>query len=410
MTPPAVRDLAERTQVRVRRFAALRAAQRALEDVVEPEDLFPALEMGRIVLRRLRGLSGDEGQAEIVHPGEALAGVDALLEKLTQCLRDALLGASLPTLCASLAPLARQESGSLRALAVVVLGGDLDHPRTLDVIELLAALLCCTGPPGGRELSRAPIDALPELAKLPRAEIYESHPDIDEAEQIFGRGVVRLERDDMGATRDRIRAFKRRLGVRLLNPEVLAAAVAYDVHMGRRLAEVSGDHDSLDAIAETIFGPDAVDPEAVAAARARRTIPVVTFQPQLERSRLFWQSIATVALSLGLLVLAVMLWQRPTVDVMPETQASDISSHLVAGYVSADDGTARFVGTVGPSWVELGLPERRRVVARIAARLEGQGVRSVTLLDGGRGIQARHEDDSLLWVTPPQGTPQQVSR
>jgi len=398
---PLHQQLAERTQSRVRRFAALRAAQRALEDVVEPEDLFPALEIGRIVLRRLRGLSGDEGQAGILNPAEALAGVDALLEKLAQCLRDALGSATIPALCASLAPLARQESGALRALAAVVLGGDLDSPRTLDVTELLVALLCCGGPPGAREITRTPIQALPELGQLPRSEIYEAHPDIAEAEQIFGRGVVRLGKDDLGATRDRIRSYKRRLGVRLLNPDVLAAAVAYDVTMGNRLAEVSGDHDSLDAIAETVFGADAVDPEAVAAARARKRLPIIAIQPQLERSRLFWQSIATVALSLGLLVLAVLLWQRPTVDVLPPASATDISTHLVAGYVSGDDGTQRFVGTVGPSWGRLPLSERRRVVARIAARLEGEGVRSVTLIDSARSIQARHEGESLLWVTPP---------
>ena len=69
--------------------------------------------------------------------------------------------------------------------------------------------------------------------------------------------------------------------------------------------------------------------------------------------------------------------------------------------MSGDDGTPRFVGTVGASWSGLALPERRREVARIAARLEGEGVRSVTLMDAQRAIQARHEDDSLLWVTPP---------
>jgi hypothetical protein len=74
---------------------------------------------------------------------------------------------------------------------------------------------------------------------------------------------------------------------------------------------------------------------------------------------------------------------------------------LVAGYVSGDDGTPRFVGTVGPTWRELPLAERRLVVARIAARLESEGVRSVTLIDAKRAIQARHEGEILLWVTPP---------
>jgi hypothetical protein len=65
MAPPDRAHHSADTQARVRRMATLRAAQRALEDVVEPADLRLALELGRTLLRRLRGLAGDLGQAEI---------------------------------------------------------------------------------------------------------------------------------------------------------------------------------------------------------------------------------------------------------------------------------------------------------------------------------------------------------
>lgn len=390
----------ESTQTRVRRFASLRAAQRALEDVVLPEELFLAQEIGRTLLRRLRGLAGDAGQAEILDSAGAVRGIDALLARLADTLRRAIVGAPIPVLCASLTALAQQESGALRALAALTLEGDLEDERTLDTLELLVVLMCCQGSSGRRAASMTPVEALPELARVDRAEIHESHPDLAEAEQILGRGVVRIARDDLGASRERIRRYKQRLGARRLNPDVLAALVAYDVSMGNRIAELFGAEDSLDAIAETVFGPGVIDREAVEAARARKALPLQG-RPQAMRSRLFWQGAATFALSIGLLVMAVLLWQRPTVEVLANDSASDLSAHLVAGYVSGDDGTPRFVGTVGDSWEQLPLERRRLEVARIAARLESEGVRSVTLLDAHRAIQARHEDDSLLWIEPP---------
>jgi hypothetical protein len=255
--------------------------------------------------------------------------------------------------------------------------------------------------PGARRVARAPLEALPELAEVRVREAYEAHPEIAEAEQIFGRAVVRLLRDDIGATRERMRSYKLRLGARRLHPEVLAAVIAYDVAMANRLAELCEDDDSLDALAETVLGADAADPER-AAAPARMRMPLVPAAREGVRTRLFWQALATIGLSVGLLVLAVLLWQRPSVQVIASESAGSISPHLVAGYLASDDGKLHFVGTVGDSWDALPLAERRLAVARIAARLEGDGVTSLTLMNGRNAIQARHEGDTLLWVTLPE--------
>lgn len=388
-------------QARVRRLATLRAAQRALNDMADPSELEAGLATGRKLLRRLQALSGGHAKADIVDPEEALRGVDGLLERLSTQLREVLVTAPIPWLCASLAPLAREESGAIRALAAVALEAPPESERILDLLEFLVALLSCDGPPGARVVGRTPLEALPELATSSPPAAFEAHPDIDEAEQIFGRGMLRLERDDMGATRERIQAYKRRLGVRRLNPQVMAAAVAYDMAMARRLADSCGDHDSLDALAETVFGADAVDPEAASALATRRRVVLPPMEKDTRRTRLFWHALATVGLSIGLLTLAVLLWQRPTVNVIAKESASSISPYLVKGYLSGDDGVPHFVGTLDDSWNALPVGERRLVVARIAARLENDGVSSVTLVNGRNAIQARHEDDTLLWVTTP---------
>jgi hypothetical protein len=386
---------------RVRRLATLRAAARALSEVADPGDAANALEVGAKLLRRLQALSGRTGRAEIVDPGGALRGVDELLRRLSRQLREVLLEADIPSLCAALAPLAREESGAIRALAAVALDGDLDPPRLLDLVELLVALLCCQGRPGARQIVRDPLDALPELAEVRVREAHESHPEIAEAQQIFGRAVMRLLRDDIGATRDRVRSYKQRLGARRLHPEVLAAVVAYDVAMANRLAELCEDDDSLDALAETVLGAEAADPEGAATVRRVR-VPQLPAARENFRTRLFWHALATIGLSVCLLVLAVLLWQRPTVQVIAAESAVSISPHLVAGYLASDDGKLHFVGTVGESWDALPVAQRRLAVARIAARLEGDGVTSLTLMNARNAIQARHEGDTLLWMTMPE--------
>ena len=385
--------------MRVRRLAALRAAQRALIEVAEPGELREALTLGRKLLLRLRALSGSHARAESLDRKETLEGVDKLLGGLSGWICQVLVTAKIPVLCASLAPLAAEESGAIRALAAVTLEAEPESERILDVLEFLVALLSCEAPLGPWVVARSPLEVLPELANVSNPAAYEAHPDIDEAGQIFGRGVVRLEQDDLGATRDRMIHYKRRLGVRRLHVEVMAAAVAYDAAMANRLAEIRGD-DFFDALAETVFGGDALNPEAAKQPSLRRHV-VLPPAAQAKRSRLFWQSLATVGLSIGLLVLALLLWQRPSVEVIAEDLVGAISSHLIAGYLSADDGTPHFVGILGDSWNPLPLPERRRVVARIAALLESDGVKNLTLVNSRRAFQARHDGDTLLWVTAP---------
>jgi hypothetical protein len=387
-------------QARVRRFAVLRAAQRALRDVAPPGELDSSLALGRRLLSRLRGLSGEGQAADILDAEEALRGVDDLLTRLAERIRDVLKETPTRALCNSLAPIADSEPGTIRALGAVVLETDLDSDTTLSLVEFLVTALACTGAAGERKVVRTPLDAMPELADVDAPQAHEADPEIDEAEQILGRAIRRIDTADVGATRDRIRDYKRRLGLRILHPTVMAAAVAYNNAMGNRLARLIEEHRSLDAFAETLLGPDDGDAELHQIAASGHVV-LPTGAAAATKSRLFWHSLATVGLSVGLLVLALFLWPRSDIERLPTNSAVDISQHLAAGYVSPDDGAQRFVGTVGASWQALDGPERQRVVARIAARLAARGVESVTLVDGDRQLQARHEGETLLWLRDP---------
>jgi len=390
-------------QARVRRFAVLRAVQRLLIEVAPPQHLSGALDLGRRLFRRLRTISGENAGSDVIDTAEALGGVDALLAELTDRIHDALKAAPTRALCSALAPLATQEPGTVRSVAAVVLEGDLESDPPLRLLEYIVTALACEGPPGARKVVREPLDTLPELADVDLPAAHEADPAIDEAEQIFGRAVRRIDECDPGATRDRIRDYKRRLGARILHPTVMAAAVEYNAAMGNRLEQLIEDHRALDAFADTLLGPISAE-EGGARLAAIRAAASGAPGRRRGRSRLFWQSLATVGLSIMLLTLSVLLWPHSSVDVLDTASASDLSPHLVAGFLSGNGGAQRFVGTVGGSWEGLDLPERRRVVARIAARLESRGVGSVILMGPGRRTQARHEGEVLLWVMGPDGS------
>lgn len=389
---------------RIRRFAVLRAAQRALREVASEPELEQDLDQGRRLLRRLRVVSGrEDAQTEVVEPRQALASIDQGLERLAERLRARLQSVPVRTLCGALDAMVGPEAGALRALAAVALEGDLRDDGHLARVEMLITLLCVEGLAGERQVVRAPLEALPELARIDLPEAYEAHPDIDEAEQVLGRAVVRLDQDDAGAARDRILAFKRRLGPRLLHPTVLAASVAYNTEMGNRLSRLLDDHHALDGFADTLLG---LETDATRQALNRAARLPATAAPAPKRSRLLWRTLATAGLAVGLVCLAVWLWPRSSVHVLPTNSAAEVSPFLNAGYVSQEDGESRFVGTVEASWHALSLEERRRTVARIAAVLAGRGIGSITLIDARQAMQARYEDESLLWLSSPaMGTP-----
>ena len=68
-------------QVRVRRFASLRAAQRALGRAVHPTELEQANRLGRSILMELGALRGQgSGFRGVVSERQALIRVDAMLD------------------------------------------------------------------------------------------------------------------------------------------------------------------------------------------------------------------------------------------------------------------------------------------------------------------------------------------
>jgi hypothetical protein len=102
------------------------------------------------------------------------------------------------------------------------------------------------------------------------------------------------------------------------------------------------------------------------------------------------------------LVLAVGWWWPSArgVATFSDRELSRISPFLESGHRTQQDGRARFVGSVGPTWDYLGSAERRAIAEEIGSRFRAQGVESVVLMGAGRTVQVRYQDGELLEVRP----------
>lgn len=392
----------DQIQARIRRFSVLRAAERALRPVISDAEAASNEETGRRLLHRLQAISGSaQSRAEIIDASQALQAIDGLLERFATGIRDRLQSVPMRQLCDALDSANAAGEKTLRALGAVAIEGNLRDPDHLPRIELIATLLCVQGPSGQRRVVRNVHEALPELTHVPLPEAHEAHPDIDEAEQIFGRAIFRLDRDDAGAARDRILAYKRRLGPRILHPSVLNAAIHYNKEMSNRLARFIDNDRALDALADTLLGVSKTETRVALTKAAALARPRPDTRP---KGRLLWQTLATAGLAIGLLCVAVWLWPRSSVLVLPEASTQEISPYLSTSYVSEEDAGQHFVGTVDANWHALDIETRRKVVARIAAVLAGRGIQSLTLIGRNQAMEARFENQHLLWLSEPSSS------
>ena len=382
-------------QEQVRRVAVLRAAQRALTDLVAREPLERSIAEGQVLFNQLRSLD-----VATQRGADVLAIADDRSSLLAADLRELLEEIPLRALCERARTLADQEPTSLRALGAVLLHDDAVDPWTLRVVEALVTALACKEVDGLRRVVQTPLNALPELARVNVREIHEPHPEVAQAEQVLGREARRLPDFGLEAVRARIDRFKAGLGARVLHPTVLEASIAYNVALGNRLIERAR-ATNPQASAATVPGPEALGLEANdnegEIAQVAAKAPLVIVQEPSSGSRLIWQTAAVVAIASGCLAMAALLWTAP-VDVVAPEIASGVSPYLVSGYVSEDDGTARFVGTVDAQWEQLDAQGRRRALAHIASRLAAENVDSIVLLDLMGSLQARQEGQQLHWV------------
>jgi hypothetical protein len=204
-----------------RRFASLRAAQRALSASAHPSELERAVEQGRellILLQDLsiRAVSADDEPA----PGEQserdraeLRQVDQKLDEISQRIRELLDDPQVWQLRADLPTLAAEHPEEVRGLIDAILEGEVGRDKSLRLLEYLVTLLCSENREGRRAMVRQPGEAAPQLRELAEALLDESDPECLVAEQRFSAAALNLcQEQDVGETRDRIRRYKEELG------------------------------------------------------------------------------------------------------------------------------------------------------------------------------------------------------
>ena len=262
-------------QSRSRRFASLRGAQRALGDALHPQELQRTVEQGRDVLaqlqelsQRVRGFENGEAPAspeEREAASQELARVDELLDEISARTRDIVDRVAISELRSALPALASQQPDTIRGLIEVTLEGDVENSKSLRLLEYLVTLLSVEERDMRRAVVCEPSDVAAPLRALAEERFAESDPTCVAAEQMFERAAAELlEAEDVGLVRDRIRRFKDELGSRILYPRVLAAAVAYNVAMWNRLADLIEGGRTLDRLAEELLAVEDEDAVGVA--------------------------------------------------------------------------------------------------------------------------------------------------
>jgi hypothetical protein len=245
---------------RSRRFASLRAAQRALSGSAHPSELERAIEQGRELLIQIQALSIRAARANADEQTERdqtdLRRVDQRLDEVSERIRGLLDDAQLSQLRADLSPLAAEHPEEIRGLIDAILEGDVARNKNLRILEYLVTLLCSENRQGRRAMVRQPDEVAPQLRELAERLLDASDPECLAAEQRLSAATLDLcQERKVGAIRDRIRHYKAELGSRILHPRVLAAVVDYNVAMGNQLAGLIEGSRSMDLLADDLLGP-----------------------------------------------------------------------------------------------------------------------------------------------------------
>ena len=252
---PTTTPTAGSTEVkkRARRFASLRAAQRALSELAHPADLERALEHGSEILIQLRELGRGAAAGGAADAGE-LQAMDALLDELSASTRKLFENKPISQLRSCLQRHAANHPDETRGVIETLLEGDLERDANLRLLEYLITQLCSEERDGYRRVAREPSEAVPQLGAL-----AEGLWGLTDASCRAARGTLSqatagiLGADAVGPTRDRVREFKSELGTRILHPAVISAALHYNVAMANRVAGLVAGGRSIDLLADEVL-------------------------------------------------------------------------------------------------------------------------------------------------------------
>jgi len=240
---------------RLRRFTGLTAAQRALSRSIHPAEIAPLHEQSRALLIELRDLAGrkKEGAA----PESVLEHIDRALVEQSEQTRTFIDRIDMRQLRATIPMIAHQHPDEVCGVVDLLLGGDLGSDKNLRTLEYLITLLCAEEVSGRRRIRRSPS----ELTELLRA-TCEAQKTAADSDWLVNERMLEQATDkvmqggDVGEIRDRIRRCKEDLGVQMLHPGVLMAAMKYNVAMWNQVAAEIDSSRSIEELASDLLAAD----------------------------------------------------------------------------------------------------------------------------------------------------------
>jgi len=296
----------------IEEFASLQAAHRALAHSVHPSALAPVKGQSRALLIQLQALSSDQKAQAASRPShETLEQIrDGLKEQAERTL-TVLKGIELAQLRASIPALAQQHPEEVCGLVDVLLTGDLEGDKTLRTLEYLITMLSTEEKGGRRVVVREPSQVTTRLHEVGSQRLKGQESESVAAERFIEDAMLELLKDgELGEVRDRVRGFKEELGSNVLQPQVLAVAIAYNAAMWNRVAaEIDSSRSVEELLTEGLLAPDAAAisaptsatdsvPEVLGSETFRRLVEALTVRVAGEESgdKLACQAAAPLAL------------------------------------------------------------------------------------------------------------------
>jgi len=256
-------------QKRSSRFASLRGAQRALAELAHPAELEQMIDQGRKILIELQALSirateasaGGASSAEReTADAAALERVDRLLDDLSARTHEILDQKPISQLRTNLRERSGDHPDEIRGLIDVILEGDVERDKNLRFLEFLVTLLSSEERDTGRAVVREPSEVAPQIRAFAERRFDADDPECAAAEQAISGATRKLfEAHAIGPTRDHIRGYKKELGLRILHPRVLSAAVRYNVAMSNRVTGLLEGGRTIDRLADDLLAPAATE-------------------------------------------------------------------------------------------------------------------------------------------------------
>ncbi len=227
---------------RVRSFAALRGAQRALEPSACAPGALPAAERWREIRERLGALSKCLARGGEPAPGDPelrpeLAEIDLLLAELKQELLAALEGIPLSQLRATLPTTFLEYSDEVVALLDLCVGTESGRAGRERITEYLVTMIASEQCAGVRRMVRDPVQVSPGLTLYSNALGDALDPDTDPVRiaQTFDDAAQRLqEATNVSPVLAEIRELKQSLGESVFSPSILRAVVGYNLAVWNR--------------------------------------------------------------------------------------------------------------------------------------------------------------------------------